>query len=182
MKHKNNLIAFTIISCLANITLPSFAQSPTPQSGFRCDTSSDIPTTIYQNRQGVQEPWIKWVSNYFSGSGYNPVERCKIVSSRLESYRRNKQLKYLTIGKHNNQKIICVASRYQGACEGIVYTLKPGQNALKALNNLFTWRTQGVSDNSNYETSSIPYIEVGSRLDDSTPIPSPPKTDNPRGL
>lgn len=182
MKYKNNLIKFTIISCLATITLPSFAQTSNAQTGFWCDTSSNIPTTVYQNRQGVQEPWIKWVSNYFSGSGFTPVERCKIVSSRLESYRRNKKLKYLTIGKQNNQRIICVASRYQGACEGIVYTLKPGQNALQALNNLFTWRTQGVSDNSNYETSPVLYIEVGSRLDDSTPIPATPETENPRGL
>ena len=55
---------------------------------------------MYQNSQGIREPWIKWVSDVFSASGYDPVRRCQEVSGRLETYRRNKQLKYITVGRN----------------------------------------------------------------------------------
>ena len=164
MDYRLNIVSLTITSCLAVIALPSWAQVPTSQTGFRCDTSSDVPTTIYHNRQGVSEIWIEWVSDYFSTSGWTPVKRCQEVSARLETYRRAKKLKYVTLGTQNNQTIICVASQHQGPCEGIIYTLKPGQDAIKALNNLFTWSIKGGSENRSLETNVIPYIDVGSKL------------------
>ena len=186
MRHKK-LVSVAVATGIAAIALPSFGQTPiyqtpvyqTPptrppviQSGFRCDTSGEIPTTIYQSSQGKPEPWIKWVSDYFSGSGWSPNDRCQEVSSRLETYRRNKQLKYVTLGTINNQSVICVASQNQGPCEGIVYTLKPEQDGLKTLNNLFAWRKGGEVLESNYESvTSIPYINVGSRLDETTTTP-----------
>ena len=180
MKHKINSVSLTIASCLAAIALPSLAQLPnqtqipanqTPvvQSGFRCDTSGENPTTIYQSSQGTPEPWIQWVSDHFSGSGWSPNARCQEVSSRLETYRKNKKLKYVTLGTVNNQSVICVASQDQGPCEGIIYTLKPGQDGLKALNNLFAWRKGDEGLQSTYESvTAIPYIDVGSRLEETT--------------
>ena len=197
MKFKSNSIALSIAACLAAIALPSFAQSsvyqvpatqipsptnssPISQTGFRCDTSGENPTTIYQNSQGVQEPWIQWVSDHFSGSGWSPDARCREVSARLETYRKNKQLKYVTLGTVNNQSVICVASQNQGPCEGIIYTLKPGQDALQALNNLFSWRQGKSGLQSNYESvTEIPYIDVGSRLDETTSTPSLPEQQPP---
>ncbi|MBE9046944.1 hypothetical protein IQ255_21475 [Pleurocapsales cyanobacterium LEGE 10410] len=187
MKHKISLVSFTVASCLAAIAEPSLAQFPNPtqspetqipitQSGFRCDTSGDVPTTIYQNRQGNPEPWIKWVSDHFSGAGWSPQARCQEVSSRLETYRRNKKLRYVTLGTVNNQSVICVASQDQGPCEGIVYTLKPGQDGIQALSNLFAWRKGEEGLQSNYESvTTIPYIEVGSKLDETTQPASPQK-------
>lgn len=178
MKHKINSVSLTITSCLAAIALPSLAQlpnqtqipanqTPVAQSGFSCDTSGENPTTIYQNSQGTPEPWIQWVSDHFSGSGWSPNARCQEVSSRLETYRKNKKLKYVTLGTVNNQSVICVASQDQGPCEGIIYTLKPGQDGLKALNNLFAWRKGDEGLQSNYESvTAIPYIDVGSRLEE----------------
>lgn len=192
MKFKS-LVYLTIVSSFTAIALPSFAQLANPtnpkptaqpptvtvpsiQSGFRCDTSGDVPTTMYQNRQGNREPWIKWVSDHFSDSGWSPAVRCEEVSSRLETYRRNKKLRYVTLGTVNNQSVICVASQDQGPCEGIIYTLKPGQDGIQALNNLFAWRKGEQGLQSNYESATaIPYIDVGERLDET-------KADEPTDL
>ena len=196
MKLKTSLVYLTMVSCLTSIALPSLAQlsNPTPnpkpttqppavsvpsiQSGFRCDTSREVPTTMYQSSQGNLEPWIQWVSDHFSGSGWSPAARCQEVSSRLETYRRNKKLRYVTLGTINNQSVICVASKDQGPCEGIIYTLKPGQDAIQALNNLFAWRKGEEGLQSNYESATeIPYIDVGTRLDETKPAePTTTKT------
>ena len=197
MKYQLKLLSFMVVGCASAIALPVLAQSsstqpaisPTPpvktiQSGFRCDTSGDLPTTLYESSQGTAEPWIKWQSDHFSSSGWSPEARCQEVSSRLETYRRNKKLKYVTLGTVNNQSVICVASQEGGKCEGIIYTLKPGQDGLKALNNLFAWRKGEQGLQSNYESvTTIPYIDVGSRLDETTvqPVEQSP-SDNTRVL
>ena len=185
VNYGKSLLNIIVASCLSAIALPSLAQTPNPaqnpvpttqpvttpvanpQSGFLCDTSGDVPTTIYRSRQGDPEPWIQWVSDHFSGSGWSPDARCQEVSSRLETYRKNKKLRYVTLGTVNNQSVICVASKDQGPCEGIIYTLKPGQDGIKALNNLFAWRKGEQGLQSNYESvTAIPYIDVGTRLDE----------------
>ena len=182
MKQKPELLCLFIAGCASVIASPIFAQSSptqptinqtspinTVQSGFRCDTSGDLPTTLYQSSQGTAEPWIKWQSDHFSGSGWSPETRCQEVSSRLETYRRDKKLKYVTLGTVNNQSVICVASQEGGKCEGIIYTLKPGQDGLKALNNLFAWRKGEQGLESNYESvTAIPYINVEERLNETT--------------
>ncbi|MGL5065843.1 MAG: COP23 domain-containing protein, partial [Microcoleus sp.] len=89
------VLAATVIA-LSNATLavvPSQAQPLPRQTGFWCRTSTGLPATVYQNPQGAVEPWIEWTSDYFSGSGYNPITRCQLVSQRLETYRRNRELK-----------------------------------------------------------------------------------------
>jgi hypothetical protein len=185
MKRKQKLLSVIVAGCASAIASPILAQSSstqptisptstinTVQSGFRCDTSGDLPTTLYQSTQGTAEPWIKWQSDHFSGSGWSPEARCQEVSSRLETYRQNKQLKYVTLGTVNNQSVICVASQEGGKCEGIIYTLKPGQDGLQALNNLFAWRKGEQGLESNYESvTAIPYIDVGARLDNTTTQP-----------
>lgn len=186
MKHQQ-LLYFTLAGFLSAIALPTFAQSsstvqptinhiPSAQtvpSGFRCDTSGDLPTTMYHNSQGIAEPWIKWQSNHFANSGWNPEARCQEVSSRLETYRRDRKLKYVTLGTVNNQAVICVASQQDGECEGIIYTLKPGQDGLQTLNNLFAWRKGSQTGlQSNYESATtIPYIDVGSKLNETSTLP-----------
>jgi Circadian oscillating protein COP23 len=121
-----------------------------------------IPVAMY--KQGIQEPWIKWSSGYFTDSGWTPAKRCEAVSNRLETYRVNQQLRYVTLGVVNNQRVICVAATQGAPCGGIIYTLKPEQDAIAALNNLFAWRQGQAGLESNYETVETPYIDVGSRL------------------
>lgn len=164
---KARLIPATILATAVTAAAgmqPSVAQSA-GQSGFFCDTSSGTPVTLYQNRQGGVEPWIRWTSDYFSGSGYTPVQRCQEVSGRLETYRRNGQLKFITVGRMNNQNVICTASQINGRCEGLIYTLKPRQDAIRTLNNFLAWREGQAGAPSLSESRQVPYIDVSSRLD-----------------
>ncbi|NEP79250.1 MAG: hypothetical protein F6K17_10285 [Okeania sp. SIO3C4] len=151
---------------------PSISQLPPGQRGFFCDTSEGIPTTIYQNSQGGREPWIKWESNVFKG--YDPLTRCKQVSRRLEIYRVNRQLKYITAGMMNRQKVICTASQVNGRCEGLIFTLKPGQDVIKTLNNFLAWREGQAGTPSMSESAEIPYIDVSKRIEaENTPSLAP---------
>lgn len=145
------------------------AQSqPAPgQRGFWCDNSTGVPTTMYQNAQGNREPWIRWVSNDFSGAGYDPATRCREVSGRLETFRSNKELKFITVGLMNGQRVVCTASQVNGRCQGLIFTLKPNQDAVKTLNNLLSWREGQAGAPSLYESKdSIPFIDVRGRLGD----------------
>ena len=158
-------VSIAIASSVTTLTFLNSSQAQT-QKGFFCDTNSDVPTTIYRNAEGFSEPWIKWVSEHFSEAQWTPQARCETVSERLEQYRQEGKLRYVTLGMENDQPIICVATRDNGPCEGIVYTLKPGQDGIAALNNLFAWGSGQQNLESNYESSAIiPYINVGDRLD-----------------
>ena len=164
LKNHFGIAALAIAGYLTAIVPSNVVQAET-QRGFKCDTSSNIPTTVYHNAQGGKEEWIKWVSDHFAGSEWNPLFRCKTVSKRLEVYRSNGQLKYVTLGMQNNQQVICVASRDNGPCEGIVYTLRPGQDGIAALNNLFAWGSGQQNLAPSYEASTeIPYINLQERL------------------
>lgn len=163
---KSWIIAVNIaIASILPIFNPNNSAQAQTQKGFKCDFETGTPTTMYYNSQGIEEPWIKWVSEHFSNSNWTPESRCQAVSKRLEKYRLSGQLKYVTLGMQNNQQIICVASRDNGPCEGIVYTLRPEQDGIAALNNLFAWGSGQQNLDPSYETSSIiPYINVEAKL------------------
>lgn len=138
---------------------PNFARG-----GFACDTSTGEPVTVYQNPQGFREPWIRWNSNFFSSSGYDPLTRCQQVSQRLETYSRNRQLNYVTVGIVNNQRAICTSSRLNGPCEGLIYTLRRDQDPAPALNSFFVWLANQKARPSLFESNSATYINIGERL------------------
>lgn len=159
---------FTIAAlAIASVSTLTFSDSGRAQAqkGFKCDRSETIPTTMYHNASGGKEPWIKWISEHFSHANWTPASRCQAVSARLEQYRLEGRLKYVTLGMQNNQQVICVASRDLGPCEGVIYTLRPGQDGVAALNNLFAWGSGQQNLDSNYESSTeIPYINVEEKL------------------
>lgn len=164
MRKSITSIIMAITSGIIAFTISDSVQAQS-EKGFVCDLNSGVPTTTYLDGRGTSEPWIKWVSEHFSEAKWTPKARCETVSERLEQYRQEGKLKYVTLGIENNQQIICVASRDNGPCEGIVYTLKPGQNGISALNNLFAWGSGQQNLESSYESSTaIPYINVGERL------------------
>ncbi len=148
------------------------AQPGPGQRGFWCHTArNQPPTTMYQNSEGQREPWIRWVSDHFGGSGYDPLTRCREVSSRLETYRLNHQLNYVTVGRMNNQNVICTASENNGRCEGLIFTLRPNTDPIQTLYNFMAWREGQAATPSLYESGAVPYIYVGDRIEqgDSTP-------------
>jgi hypothetical protein len=147
---------------------PSYAQRALGESGFRCSTSTGAPVTVYQNPQGAVEPWIEWNSHYFSGSGYDPATRCQLVSQRLETYRRQRVLKYITAGQMNGHNVICTANQVNGQCQNLIYTLRPGQDPIGSLYNLLAWRQGYVGMPSFDESGKIPYIDVRGKLEGNT--------------
>lgn len=182
MQNLAKFVCGSAIAALSTVFISGAAkaQLPAGQSGFFCNTNSGVPTTVYQNRQGQWEAWINWRSNHFSGSGYDPLTRCREVSSRLETYRRNRQLKYVTVGKMNGQDVICTASQVNGRCAGLIYTLRPNQDAVETLYQFFALREgQAGTPALQESTANRPYIDVGARLDEAevaapTPAPLPP--------
>ncbi|MBD1830888.1 trypsin-like peptidase domain-containing protein [Microcoleus vaginatus GB1-A2] len=155
---------FDILSNISINRASSQSQQNLGQGGFVCDTSTGEPVTVYQNPQGFREPWIRWNSNFFSSSGYDPLTRCKQVTQRLENYSRNQQLNYVTVGIVNNQKAICTSSRVNGPCEGLIYTLRRDQDPAPALSSFFVWLTNQKARPSLFESSTVIYINVGERL------------------
>lgn len=151
-----------INSAIARTDRPS--QTNFGRGGFICDTSTGEPVTVYQNPQGFREPWIRWNSNFFSSSGYDPLTRCQQVSQRLEHYNRNRQLNYVTVGIVNNQRAICTTSRINGPCEGLIYTLRPDRDPAPALSSFFVWLANHKARPSLFESNSAIYINVGERL------------------
>jgi hypothetical protein len=157
----NVLLAGVVaLSATASIGQPSLAEGG---QGFYCDTSSNKPVTVYQNHEGDTEPWIRWTSNYFKDAGYDPLTRCEDVSGRLETYRRNRELRFVTTGEMNGQNVICTASEFNGGCEELILTLKPDENPVRALTNLFAWRSESTSFAS--ERNERPYIDVREHLE-----------------
>ncbi|MEH2123237.1 COP23 domain-containing protein [Nostoc sp.] len=152
----NILVAGGIaLSATATINQPSQAES---RRGFYCDTSGNKPVTVYTNPRGVSEPWIRWTSNYFKDAGYNKVTRCQDVSQRLENYRRNRDLRFITVGKMNGQNVICTANQVNGRCEKLILTLKPNEDGVQALNNLLAWH-QPLS-----KSNRTPYVDLRQHL------------------
>lgn len=149
---------------IGSLTLSAKPSQSQSTSGFMCDASSGSPSTVYQNRQGGREVWINWVSDYFRESGYDPMTRCREVSGRLESYRQNKQLKFVTVGYMNRERVICTASRVNARCDGLIYTLKPGQDAIRTLYQFMGLRDGQAGAPALPESDAMPYIDARPRL------------------
>jgi len=162
---QNNRNSFDILSNLSISRASSQSQPNLGLGGFVCDTSTGEPVTVYQNPQGFREPWIRWNSNFFASSGYDPLTRCRQVTQRLENYNRNQQLNYVTVGMVNNQKAICTTSRVNGPCEGLIYTLRRDQDPIPALSSFFVWLANQKVLPSLSESGTIPYIDVRERLE-----------------
>ena len=120
-----------------------------------------VPATVVQTKIGKQVPIIYWKSQTFSGSGWTPERRCQEVSARFQTYHSSGTLEYITTGRMNGLPVICVAQSDGGACEGLLYTLKPGQNATATLKKLFEIRTKpGAAPLE--ETTARMYVSVDS--------------------
>ncbi|MEY3869728.1 MAG: COP23 domain-containing protein [Microcoleaceae cyanobacterium] len=152
---------------LSNLSVNRTVSSNQPfltQEGFFCDTSRGMPITVFQNSQGIREPWIRWTSDFFAISGYDPLTRCQQVTQRLERYRRNRQLNYVTVGLVNHEKAICTTSRVNGPCEGLIYTLRRDQDPIPTLYRFFAWLNARSDLPSLNESGTLPYIDVRDRL------------------
>jgi hypothetical protein len=109
-------------------------------ASFSCSISNGAPATMVQTTDGRSVPMIRWTSNTFDGAGWSPTRRCQEVSQRFETFRQQGRLNYLTTGRMNGQPVICTARQTGAPCDGLLYTLKPGQDPTTALTRLLDVR------------------------------------------
>lgn len=112
------------------------APPPVARPIFFCGDGQGIPTTFVENPRG-QLPIIRWVSHYFTGSGYDPYTRCQEVSGRFQRYSDEGRLNYITTGMMNGQPVVCVSGYAGGPCQGLLFTLKPGEDSSRVVQQLF---------------------------------------------
>lgn len=155
------LCSFTYLS---NVTKTTQAQT---QTRFICGDWQGTPTTIAQTATG-EVPVIKWVSDYFSNSGYTPERRCQEVSLRFQNYHENGMLKFLTTGRLNSQPVVCITESNTGACQGLLFTLKPESNPNQTLVELMGVRVNKSSALN--ETTGRVYINMETYIQESTEI------------
>ncbi|NEO29606.1 MAG: hypothetical protein F6K36_03970 [Symploca sp. SIO3C6] len=111
---------------------------------FMCGKDDSVPAT-FEKKEGKEGlPVILWSSNFFTEAGYDPQTRCQQVSARLETYKNNDELSYITTGKINGQPVVCVTSQEKGSCgegisvhNGLLFTLKPNESPQERLEQLF---------------------------------------------
>jgi hypothetical protein len=147
---------------------------------FECVTISGVPTTMASMADGKRVPVIRWTSSVFNEAGWTPERRCQEVSVRFNTYNLQGRLTYITTGRINNLPVICTAPQINSKCDGLLYTLKPGQNATSTLRSLLDVRLK-VRDPL-YETSSRLYVRVDELLiERPSEVVSPAPTSLPVG-
>ncbi len=140
------------------------------QSGvsFQCLTSRDgVPTAMAVTARG-SIPLIRFVSNYFSESGWNPQRRCDEIATRFEAYNSRGTLKYFTTGQKTGYPVLCVAKEQDGGCLELLITLKKGDDPNAPLRQLLELRDRGnsgpliqaVQSVSQYDSRGLLYINI----------------------
>ncbi|RMG15067.1 MAG: hypothetical protein D6728_01495 [Cyanobacteria bacterium J055] len=131
---------------------------------FFCGSNDYGTPTTYVNSGGQSLPLISWVSHYFSGSGYDPVTRCEQVTERFNRFYQDGRLNFITTGFVNRQPVVCVSSHIGGPCTVVLFTLKPGEDAAQAIQQLFDVRVG--ADGPLYESGSRVYFDLNERLNE----------------
>ncbi len=146
------VLALSVIACAATTGSAAAAEQR-----FSCGQSGGRPATMARTSRGLV-PVIKWTSSHFSSSGYSPQRRCQIVSDKFQQYFETGELNYLTTGRVNRQNVVCVAKARLGACNGVLFTLKPGSHPGRTLQRLMDVRLRASGPLS--ETYGRVYINM----------------------
>ncbi|MCS6782426.1 MAG: COP23 domain-containing protein [Gloeomargarita sp. SKYBB_i_bin120] len=142
-------------------TLLHPAQASPKRITFYCGTSQGAPATLVRSGNRVV-PIIRWTSDAFAESGYSNERRCQEVSRRFQAYYDDGSLSFITTGRMNGQNVICVARSHGGPCAGLLFTLKPGTNPTRVINQLFNIRTRASGPLN--ETTARPYVDFNEFL------------------
>lgn len=131
-----------------------------PEVTFVCLTSQDgVPTTVALTPRG-KISLIRWVSDYFKESGFDPKIRCEEVSKRFQSYYNQGVLNYITTGIENGQAVVCVSGTDGGACNGTLFTLKSEASTSRVIQHLFDVAYAGVAPLEESSSSPRIYIDI----------------------
>jgi hypothetical protein len=148
----------TTLSVAHLLARPAQAQAV----NFFCGSDGVNPVTYASTARG-NVPIVRWRSNYFTGAGYTPERRCQEVSGRFQTYYNNGTLNYITTGIMNGQPVVCTSGTTGGGCAGLLFTLRPNDNASQVVQQLFDIRS-GAAGPIN-QSGDRPYIDVQELLD-----------------
>lgn len=180
VKSISSVAACSLMGAGAFIGVDSLVPKPVNAAGassFYCGTASGAPATLATTASGKTVAVIRWTSTTFNSVGWSQQKRCQAVSERFEQYRQQGSLVYLTTGRINNHPVICTTKRDGGACDGLLYTLKPGQNPTKTLRALLDVRTKARGPLN--ETTGRLYIKMSDLLDSAAGISQPARSNAP---
>ncbi|MGK7903134.1 MAG: COP23 domain-containing protein [Hormoscilla sp.] len=131
------IIALGTTACKSDSSSDAGKPNDDGRTVYYCDRASDgTPATFGRSTRGSLA-LIRWESNFFTDAGYSPEKRCEIVSAKFEKYRLEGILNYITTGKENGQRVICVSRDYGGRCQGTLWTLKKDDDASDLIDQLF---------------------------------------------
>ena len=100
---------------------------------YTCEENEGVPTTfikIAQEKRAV----IRWLNDLGKEAGYTPERRCQEVTARFNLWGKQ-QRQYVNYGIMNNQPVLCATDKPKGGCISLLYTLKPGDDPKKTLND-----------------------------------------------
>ncbi|OKH13307.1 hypothetical protein NIES592_14655 [Fischerella major NIES-592] len=141
------IAALTTFATIAILNQPSYAGDTT----FYCDQSNGVPTTFVRTQNGKRLLMIRWVSQYFSGKGLTPLQRCQQVTYRFQRSYDNGTLRYIKAGILNKQPVVCAAIQKNAACTDttLLFTLKPGSNPDVTLRQIMDRRALAAGNATN---------------------------------
>lgn len=185
MKSGHLLSGLAALSCgwAASIG-PQPAAASIAARSFVCATAAGAPATAVVTADGRQVPVIRWTSGVFSDAGWSQRRRCEEVSSRFDTFLRQGRLAYITTGRINGMPVICTAASRGGGCDGLLYTLKPGQDPTATLQSLLELRVKASGPLN--ETSSRLYVSIDDLLSTAqrnaaNPVPAAAAAPAPQG-
>jgi hypothetical protein len=121
---------------------PSQAQ---PSRKFQCELVAGVPTTVVKTVRG-NIPTIHWVKS-FTGRYNNVSRRCTEVSTRLDRFNRNGQLKFIRTGNVNSYPVLCVDTGVSGnTCPmtSVLVTLPKGSDSSHILQQMLDLRARAA--------------------------------------
>jgi hypothetical protein len=116
------------------------------REGYDKASNKQLPTT-YAFTGGQKRAIIRWSTEFFSESGWDPKSRCEEVSPRFQTAYQNGTLKFITNGTMNNQPVICTALQDRGPCADLLITLRltdNGPQLVRELGQILNGRSAGA--------------------------------------
>lgn len=160
LKGESRASAFAALTLLgaSSLALPG-ATEASPRRVFECRNISGAPTTVLINSKGEERQMIRWVSNVIPG--YPPERRCPEVTGRMNVHFSGGS-QYVTYGRMNNENVICITDEQGNDClpNGLVYTLKRGQDPKTTLEDLFQINNPNVTRGPLREPPCPTYVNI----------------------
>jgi hypothetical protein len=155
------LLASSVVGISSSVMDGDVAQAKSEYK-FLCESNSvGTPTTFVLLPGNVKREILNWRSNAFSRAGYTPEARCNQVTARMNQYTASGEAQYITHGTMNNIPVLCVSSSKGGGCNGLLYTLKPGQDGKATLRDFLELNRRNFQNDPLIEgTSCRTYVDI----------------------